>query len=82
MRHDGQAFVYRRFIAPACETVRFAEALDRAVTGSMNELVFEAKVMLVENDLSPFKVGFRLNDVLLSAVAQASPKSTANHGCV
>jgi hypothetical protein len=69
MRHDGQEFVYRRFIGPARDTVCFAKGLDRVVTGSMNELVFEAKMMLVENDLSPFKVGFRLNDTLLSAIA-------------
>ena len=69
MRTDGQESVYRRFIVPANDTVCFAKALDRAVTGSMNELIFEATVMLVENDPSPFKVGFRLNETLLSAIA-------------
>ena len=69
MEDDGQAFVYRRFIAPASGTVRFARALDRAVTGSMNELIVHATALLVEGELSPFDVGFRLNDVLLSAIA-------------
>src|SRR4029077_11264543 len=35
IQDDGQEFVYRRFIAPASESVRFAKALDRSVTGSM-----------------------------------------------
>jgi hypothetical protein len=71
MEDDGQAFVYRRFIAPASSTVRFARALDRAVTGSMNELVVHATALLVEGELSPFDVGFRLNEVLLSALAES-----------
>ena len=69
MEDDGQAFVYHRFIAPASGTVRFARALDRAVTGSMNELIVHATALLVEGELSPFDVGFRLNEVLLSALA-------------
>jgi len=77
MQDDGQQFVYRRFIAPASGTVRFAKALDRTVTGSMNELVFAAKIMLAEGELSPFDVGFRLNDFLLSAIA---PDKAAKYG--
>ena len=68
MEDDRQAFVYRRFIAPASSTVGFARALDRAVTGSMNELIVHATALLVESELSPFDVGFRLNEVLLSAL--------------
>jgi hypothetical protein len=69
--------VYRRFIVPACAAVHFAQASDRAVTGSINELVIVAKTMLVENDLPPFRVGFGLNDVLLSAIA---PSKSAKYG--
>ncbi len=69
MVDDGQAFIYRRFIAPATSSVRFAKALDRTVTGSMNELIIHATAMLVEGELSPYDVGFKLNDVLLSAIS-------------
>lgn len=69
MEHDGQAFVYHRLIAPASGTVRFARALGRAVTGSMNELIVQATALLVGGELSPFDVGFRLNEVLLLALA-------------
>jgi hypothetical protein len=65
----GQASVYQRFIAPTSDTVRFARALDRSVTGSMNELIAHATFLLVEGELSPFEVGSRLNDMLLSAIA-------------
>lgn len=70
MNYDGQEFVYRRFIAPASGTVRFAKALDRSVTGSMNELILNATDWLVEGELAPFDIGFRLNDILLSAIAR------------
>jgi hypothetical protein len=69
MEDDGQAFVYRRFVAPSSASVRFGKALDRSVTGSINELVKFAKVWLEEGEMAPFSIGFKLNDVLLSALA-------------
>lgn len=77
MEEDGQAFVYHRFVAPASASVRFAKALNRAVTGSMNELIIHSTAMLVEGELSPFDVGFKLNDTLLSAIA---PSKRAKYG--
>jgi hypothetical protein len=67
---DGQESVFSRFIAPASESVRFAKALDRSVTGSMNDLIRHATVWLAEGNLSPLEVGARLNDILLSALAR------------
>lgn len=66
---DGQQFVYQRLIAPASGSVRFAKALDRTTTGSINELVKVAKFYLEEGESSPFDIGFKLNDNLLSAIA-------------
>jgi hypothetical protein len=68
MDADGQAFVYQRFIAPTSGSVRFAMALDRSVTGSVNELFKFATFWLAEGDIAPHEVGFRLNDILLSAL--------------
>jgi hypothetical protein len=68
MQDDGQEFIYQRFIAPASASVRFAKALDRSVTGSMNDLIRHATAWLAEGDLSPHDVGIRLNDIFLSAL--------------
>jgi hypothetical protein len=65
---DGQAFVYRRFIAPSSATVSFGKALNRSVIGSMNDLINHAAAWLEDCDVSPHEVGFKLNDVLLSAL--------------
>jgi len=62
----GAAFV--RFIAAASGTVQFAKALDRSVTGSMNDLVKHAAFWLAEGDLSPHDVGVRLNGIPMSAL--------------
>lgn len=64
---DGQQFVYRKFIAPSSETVTFAKALNRSVTGSMNELIEEAKRYLLD-DMAPSEVGYRLNTIPLKAL--------------
>ncbi|QDU95792.1 DUF6933 domain-containing protein [Lignipirellula cremea] len=69
MDDDGQAFIYQKFIAPASGTVSFAKALNRSVTGSMNDLINHATAWLQDGDISPHDVGFKLNDVLLSALA-------------
>jgi hypothetical protein len=69
MEADGQAFAYWRLIAPATASVRFAKALDRSVTGSMNDLIKHATYWLAGGDESPFDVGFRLNEIPMSALA-------------
>ena len=69
MEDDGQAFSYRKFVAPASGSVSFAKALNRSVTGSMDELIRHAVDWLEDGDVSPHDVGFRLNDILLSALA-------------
>src|SRR5436309_852764 len=63
---NGQELVYQRFLAPAGASVVFARALNRSVTGSMNELIKAATVWLAEGDLSLPDVGTRLNDCFLS----------------
>ncbi len=69
MEDDGQSFVYQRLIAPTSGTVRFAKALDRSTVGSINELVKFATFYLEDGETSPYQVGFKLNDVLLSALS-------------
>ena len=77
MEDDGQQFAYRKFIAPASGTVSFAKALNRSVTGSLNELIGEAQMYLVEDDMSPHEVGFKLNGILLSALKNAEGRKYA-----
>lgn len=47
----------------------FAKALNREVTGSLNELVMSATFALESGDTAPHQVGFDMNGLLLSAIA-------------
>lgn len=67
MEDDGQTFVYQKFIAPASAKVSFAKALNRKVTGSMNEHINTAKFMLAD-DMAPSEIGYRLNETPMSAL--------------
>lgn len=74
MVEDGFEFLFRRFVAPAAKVVRFSKALNRSVTGSMNDLVYRAQVYLVEMELSPMETSSRLNDVPMSAFQYRTPR--------
>lgn len=71
---DGLQFIYQRFIAPSSATVRFSKAVDRSVTGSMNDLVLHATDWLTEGELSPHEVGFKLNEIPFSSLKYAMPR--------
>ncbi len=74
MADDGQEFLYQRFVAPSTGTVRFSKALNRSVTGSMNDLVYHAKIWLAEGELSPHDVSFKLNEIPMSSLGYANPR--------
>ena len=74
IRDDGYRFMYERWIIPSMAHVLFSKALNRSVTGSMNDLVFMAKTRLVERDVSPYDVSFWLNDVPMSYLKHGRPK--------
>lgn len=63
-----------RLIAPASGTVQFAKALNRSVTGSMNDLVQASKWHLAEDEMAPHGVGFKLNETPLSALGFANSR--------
>ena len=67
---DANQWEFRKFIATEIETVQFAKALNRSVTSSMNQLVVYAQDLLIEDQMPPHEVGFKLNDILLSAIAE------------
>ncbi len=74
MDTDGQAFAYQKFVAPDATSVRFGKALNRSVTGSMNELIYFAKLWLIEDGLPSCEVGFKLNDIPMSALKEVFAK--------
>ena len=68
MEDEGQGAAYERFIAPASATVRFAKALNRSVTGSMNDMTKHAAYWLAAGDVAPSEIGSRLKEIPMSAL--------------
>jgi hypothetical protein len=68
MDADGQEGVYKRLVAPVTGSVQFANALNRSVTGSMNDLTRHAAYWLAEGDISPSEIGSRLKEIPMSAL--------------
>jgi hypothetical protein len=74
MPQDGNEFIFRRFIAPTSREVVFSKALNRGVTGSMNDLIACAKFHLVERKTSPFDASSALNEMPMSYVRYKNPR--------
>ncbi len=74
IRDNGYGFIYERLIMPSVGHVTFSKALNRSVTGSMNDLVFLAKTRLVAREVSPYDVSLWLNEVPMSYLKMGRPK--------
>jgi hypothetical protein len=71
---DGFRLLYEKQVAPQAARVSFSKALSRSVTGSMNDLVHQAKWYLIEDEISPYDVSFRLNEVPMSYLKYQRPR--------
>lgn len=74
MALDGLGSMYQRFVSPVSGEVRFSKALNRSVTGSVNDLIQAAKWLTVEKELSPFDVAEELNKTPMSMLKYGSPR--------
>ena len=74
MRSDGHEPTFEKFIVPSMDTVRFSKALNRSVTGSMNDFIFQAKYELIEPELSLNEISFRLNECPMSYLDRGIPR--------
>ena len=77
MDADGNESVYDTCIAPSSGLFTFAKALNRSVTGSMNDHIHGAKLYLAMNK-NPHVVGFQLNTTPLSSLANSDGRKYAN----
>lgn len=71
---DGHRFLFERLVAPSSVRVAFSKPLNRAVIGSMNDLTFQAKILLTERDISPWDTSLRLNEAPMSYLKYATPR--------
>ena len=74
MESDKRLDVYEKLVAPVTQNVSFAKPLNRKIIGTMTELVKSARILLIQQELSPHQVSLHLNDILMSAIA-SPPKN-------
>ncbi len=65
---SGRSVAFERWMRPEMTEARFARIPDRRIMGTINELVFQATVHLVEGGLSLIDTSDRLKEVPLSAL--------------
>lgn len=69
MTDNGQAFAFHRFIEPESGSVGFSKALNRRVTGTMNELINEAIMRLEDFQMSIRETEYYLNTIPFKLLA-------------
>jgi len=74
MTDDGMELAYTRLVASTTATIQYSKALNRSVTGSMNDLVVHAKWWLTEREFAPFDVSEKLNEIPMSALKYRNPQ--------
>jgi len=73
---------YEDHIAQYVSSATFSKALNRSVTGSMNDMIHHAKFMLTQRDLSLGEVAQILNDTPFSSLKYLSPRQAFNSLCL
>jgi hypothetical protein len=67
------AVQYQRWIAPAWTQVQWAPIPDRAILGSINELIYGAKVGAAWDQCSPVQLGLKLAETPMKVLGWNSP---------
>lgn len=74
MKTDGLQDGYENHVKPYLREVTFAKTLNRSVTGSMNDLIYQSKISLECFDLPMCKIiSSGLNDTLLPYLNYVNP---------
>ncbi len=74
MTIDGNKAIFEKFIEPEVKNIFFSKIVDRRVSGSMNDLIFQAKMHLIEGHKSTLDVSFFLNESPMSYLCYSRPK--------
>jgi hypothetical protein len=79
MRHrlesDGFSSALQQIIGPAASRIAIAKRQDRRVIGSMNDLIFQARIRLISGDTSPSETSRYLNRTPMSYIDYSNPRA-------
>ncbi len=73
-QNDGFESMYVKRIAPETGEFSLSKAVNRSVTGSMNEMILQSKWHLSDGETSPFDVALLLNKTPMSYLKYGHPR--------
>lgn len=73
LAYDELGSAFDRLIVPAMDTIRFSKALNRSVTGSMNDLIHLARCYMADGDMSLLGASYEMNKAPMSYLEHKSP---------
>lgn len=73
LARDGFRLLFERLVVPSPTEVVLSKALNRSVTGSMNDFVQQARLFLTDRQLSPHDASAQLNRTPMGALDFAFP---------
>jgi len=65
--------IWQRIIIPTTGKVAISKTSSKAVLGSMNDMIFQAKCILESDELSPYDLSFELNKIIFKYIAYKKP---------
>jgi hypothetical protein len=75
LKSDGFEFQYKRFVEPDITSVTFSKNSNRRVIGSMNEMIYFAKVIFPEEkSITPYEATKEINGLILSILKYNTPR--------
>jgi hypothetical protein len=75
MASDGLSSANENLIAPEAGRISFWKAVNRSLTGSMNEFILHARMFLQDEGISPFEISLRLNDTIMKSIKYQRPRA-------
>jgi hypothetical protein len=81
MIHSGNEAIYENLIEPENENILYSRIVDRRISGSMNDLIFQAKIYLDHEHTSLFEVSSLINNSPMSYLNYRSPKKEFEELC-
>ena len=73
LQKDEFHFIWERLILPETTSVRFSKSYNRAVIGSMNDMIRCAKYLLMYRRMSPLEISSDLNEMPMSMIEHIFP---------
>jgi hypothetical protein len=75
LKNDGLEMIMEKYITPKTEVIEICKTNNRAILGSMNDMINHSKIFLIEYKLPTIEISKRLNETPFSYIKYKRPLS-------